>query len=77
MAVVWEFVRFIGLQGDGGSGTTYWQGIIMRAYPPSGVMPSVSFGAVQLVYPILSISPNPATYGQSITITSTCVISLA
>jgi hypothetical protein len=27
---------------------------------------------VQLVYPILSISPNPATYGQSITITSTC-----
>ena len=27
-----------------------------RAYPPSGVMPSVTFGAVQLVYPILSIS---------------------
>ena len=48
----------------------YW--LRTRAYPPNGVMPSVSFGAVQA--PVsLSISPNPATYGQSITITATCV----
>jgi hypothetical protein len=43
-----------------------------RAYPPNGVMPSVSFGAVQQAPVTLSISPNPATYGQSITITATC-----
>ena len=46
-----------------------------RAYPPNGVMPSVSFGAVQSTTPTLSISPNPATYGQSITITATCPVS--
>ena len=34
---------YIGLQGDGGSGTTYWQGIIVRAYPPNGVMPTYTF----------------------------------
>ena len=38
---------YIGLQGDAGSGTTYWQGIIVRAYPPNGVMPGYSFGSVQ------------------------------
>ena len=37
-----------------------------RAYPPSGVMPSVTFGAVQSTTPTLSISPNPATYGSLI-----------
>ena len=45
-----------------------------RAYPPSGVMPSVTFGAVQLSIS-LSISPNPATYGQSVTLTATCPVS--
>ena len=37
--------NFIGLIGDAASGTTtqYWSGIIVRAYPPNGVMPSVSF----------------------------------
>ena len=49
--------------------TTYW--LRTRAYPPSGVMPSVSFGAVQ-AHVSLSISPNPATYGQSVNITATC-----
>ncbi|MEM4066533.1 MAG: hypothetical protein QXV17_06715, partial [Candidatus Micrarchaeaceae archaeon] len=44
----------------------------MRAYPPNGVMPSVSFGAVQTAAPTLTITPNPAVYGQSITITATC-----
>jgi hypothetical protein len=43
-----------------------------RAYPPNGVMPSVTFGAVQAQVS-LSISPNPATYGQSVNITATCV----
>ncbi|MEM3470591.1 MAG: hypothetical protein QXZ36_07615, partial [Thermoproteota archaeon] len=42
-----------------------------RSYPPSGTMPAVSFSAVQAA-PTLSISPNPAAYGQSITITATC-----
>ena len=41
----------------------------VRAYPPNGVMPSVTFGAVQSAL-ALSISPNPATYGQSITLTA-------
>jgi len=37
--------NYIGLVGDalGSSYVTYWQGIIVRAYPPNGVMPSVSF----------------------------------
>ncbi|MEM3426606.1 MAG: hypothetical protein QXI42_12520, partial [Thermoproteota archaeon] len=48
----------------------YW--LRTRAYPPSGVMPIVSFGAVQSTIPTLTITPNPATYGQSITITATC-----
>jgi hypothetical protein len=39
---------YLGLIGDGASGSTtqYWSGIIVRAYPPSDVMPSVSFGSV-------------------------------
>ena len=49
----------------------YWTRV--RAYPPNGVMPSVSFGAVQLSVS-LSISPNPSTYGQSVTLTATCPI---
>ena len=46
-----------------------------RAYPPSGVMPSVTFGAVQSASASLTISPNPATYGKNITITATCPVS--
>ena len=40
-----------------------------RAYPPNGVMPSVSFGAVQLP-PALSLT-SPIVYGQNDTITAT------
>ncbi len=38
--------NYIGLVGDGlgSSYITYWNGIITRAYPPNGVMPSVIFG---------------------------------
>ena len=64
----------IGL-GTSASNSAFFQWFRVRAYPPSGVMPSVSFGAVQSIYPTLSISPNPATYGQSVTITATCPVS--
>jgi hypothetical protein len=39
---------YIGFQGDGCSTTTdyYWNGFVERAYPPSGTMPSVSFGSI-------------------------------
>ncbi|MGC8516320.1 MAG: DUF2341 domain-containing protein [Candidatus Acidifodinimicrobium sp.] len=39
---------YLGLIGDAKSGSTiqYWNGIIVRAYPPNGVMPSVRFGSV-------------------------------
>ena len=57
---------------DGNSANIYWFRI--RAIPPNGVMPSVSFGSVQSTASAsLSISPNPATYGQSITITASCL----
>ena len=60
-----------GYTGQSMNDIIYW--LRTRAYPPSGVMPSVTFGAVQQAPQItLSISPNPATYGQSITITATC-----
>ncbi|MCW1302098.1 MAG: hypothetical protein QXX36_00455 [Candidatus Rehaiarchaeum fermentans] len=36
--------NYLGLVGDAANGATtqYWNGIIIRAYPPNGVMPSVS-----------------------------------
>ncbi len=37
---------YLGLVGDGAGGSQYWSGIIVRAYPPSGVMPSASFSSV-------------------------------
>jgi len=39
--------NYIGLVGDGlgSSYITYWNGITVRAYPPSGVMPSSSLGS--------------------------------
>ena len=40
--------NYLGLVGDGGgSSDEYWNGLIIRAYPPNGVMPSVSFGPIQ------------------------------
>lgn len=53
--------------------STYW--LRTRAYPPNGVMPTTTFGAVKSPAVSLSISPNPATYGQQITITATCASS--
>ena len=44
-----ESGAYIGLIGDAGGGVSYWNGIIIRAYPPSGVMPSVTFGVVATV----------------------------
>ena len=62
---------YIGGTGSGTVFNIYW--LRTRAYPPSGVMPTVSFGSVQSASSVsLSISPNPATYGQSVTITATC-----
>ena len=44
-----EIGNYIGLVGDGlgSSYITYWNGIIIRAYPPNGMMPFSSFGAIQ------------------------------
>ncbi len=40
--------NYLGLVGDGADGgDEYWNGLIIRAYPPNGVMPSVTFGPVQ------------------------------
>ena len=41
--------NYIGLVGDalGSSYITYWNGMVIRAYPPSGAMPSASFGSVE------------------------------
>ena len=57
---------------NGAAGEVQW--FRTRAYPPNGAMPSTSFGTVQAKVS-LSISPNPATYGQSITLTATCAAS--
>ena len=42
---------YVGLVGDGlGAGyVTYWNGIIVRAYPPGGVMPAVATGTLGVV----------------------------
>lgn len=38
--------KYLGLVGDalGSSYITYWNGFVIRAYPPNGIMPSISFG---------------------------------
>ncbi|MGC8580708.1 MAG: hypothetical protein ACP5MB_11750, partial [bacterium] len=62
-----------------GSQTTSYQIKVqwfrLRAYPPSGVMPGVSFGTVQSVSSAtLSISPNPSTYPNgNITLFASCI----
>ena len=38
--------NYLGLIGDyGGTSDEYWNGVIVRAYPPDGVMPSVTLGS--------------------------------
>ncbi|MGC8571822.1 MAG: hypothetical protein ACP5LH_00875 [Candidatus Micrarchaeia archaeon] len=63
--------NYLGLVGDAASGTTtqYWSGIIVRAYPPNGIMPSASFTAI-VGPPSLTITPNPITYGSTSTVTA-------
>jgi hypothetical protein len=62
---------------DGAGPPTYINYIYarIRAYPPNGVMPSVSFGAVQQTYtpPTVSVSPTSTTLDipQNITLTAT------
>jgi hypothetical protein len=53
--------NYIGLVGDGASGSTiqYWNGIIVRSYPPNGVMPSFNFGSVIKSTGTCTISLNP------------------
>ena len=37
--------NYLGLVGDGGgSGDEYWNGLIIRSYPPNGVMPVETIG---------------------------------
>ena len=61
---------FIGGAGSSAVFNIYW--LRTRAYPPNGVMPSVSFGAVQAIPPTLSLT-SPIVYGQNDTITATTV----
>ena len=59
------------------AGTQYFTWVRSRIYPPSGVMPATTFGAAvtnggSSGSATLSISANPITYGQSVTISATC-----
>ncbi len=50
---------FLGLVGDAaGSGTQYWNGMIVRAYPPNDVMPKTLFGGVLPIQSTCTISLN-------------------
>ena len=70
-----HYYLVIGLFYNVGDGTVNMQWLRTRAYPPSGVMPSVTFGSVQESYtpPTVSISPTSQTLDipQSITLTAT------
>ena len=61
--------------GENGNSNSEFQWFRTRAYPPNGVMPSVSFGAVQQTYtpPTVSVSPTSTTLDipQNITLTAT------
>ena len=52
------------------TGTVYWARI--RAYPPNGVMPSVTFSQVQTNETTISISKNNIDYNQSTTLSAIC-----
>lgn len=53
----------VALTTDGATSTEYWSMLVVRAYPPSGVMPSSSEGSVMTVGPS---SPNSLQYQQFI-----------
>ena len=66
--------NYIGLIGDalGSSYITYWNGMIIRTYPPNGVMPYATFGSIASSnLPVLTFQSNPAEYGTTDTITAT------
>ena len=64
--------NFLGLIGDGGGGVSYWNGFIIRAYPPNGIMPSATFGSVLPANaPVINLQSNPVNYGAASTITAT------
>ena len=54
---------YFGFQGDSaGSGTDYWDAIIVRSYPPGGVMPEISFGPAHSMPASMSqLSPTSQT----------------
>ncbi len=66
--------NYLGLIGDGLGSTyvTYWNGMVIRKYPPNGVMPTALFGAIESSNsPILLINKNPLTYGTNDIINAT------
>jgi hypothetical protein len=66
--------NYLGLVGDGlgSSYITYWDGIIIRAEPPGGVMPVAALGTVVASdAPVLIFQSNPISYGVSNLITLT------
>lgn len=70
--------EYIGLQGDGGGGTTYLNGLIVRTYPPNDVMPSIVLGALTpatsfLTSTLFTTSINPITIGSTQTLTANIV----
>jgi hypothetical protein len=52
----------IAVTTDGASSTEYWTMIVVRSYPPNGVMPSSSFGAVSTAAPS---APYGTIFGKS------------
>ncbi len=65
--------NYIGLVGDGlgSSYITYWDGLVIRKYPPSGIMPTAVFNSiVSSGTPVLLIPTNPLVQGQSDVITA-------
>lgn len=58
---------YLGLVGDaaGGSTTEYWNGAIVRSYPPGGIMPLVSYSKAEAVSATctISLSTNALSFG--------------
>ena len=66
--------NYLGLVGDGLGSTylTYWDGLLVRSYPPNGAVPTASFGSITATgSPSLTISTNPLIQGQSDVISAT------
>ena len=60
-----------GAGSGGATSTEYLKWLIGRSYPPNGIMPSVTFGSVDLSgSPSITVSPSSIIYGQTATITA-------